>query len=176
MLKLARLIGMVALAVTLTACVTETSNVVPPLDLVTPQGEIMLEVRGSVARINSSAAAQFDMDMLKALPSVQLRTSTSVTDGPHMFEGVLIRDFLKSLDANGSIVKAIARNQYFVDIPVTDFERYGAIIAYHMDGAPIAVEDKGPLWIIYPRDAHRELQDIRYDYRWVWQLEALEIR
>lgn len=27
-----------------------------------------------------------------------------------------------------------------------------------------------------PRDDHAELQDLRYDYRWVWQLDHLEIR
>jgi len=31
------------------------------------------------------------------------------------------------------------------------------------------------LWIIYPRSQHAELRDIRYDYRWVWQLVELRV-
>jgi hypothetical protein len=176
MLRLERLVVTAVLAMTLTACAAETADVVEPIDLAVPQGEVVLEVRGNLARINGAAAARFDMDMLTALPAVQLKTSTSVTDGVRRFEGILVRDFLKSLGAKGSVVTAIARNEYVIDIPFSDFERFDAIIAYRMDGEPLALRDKGPLWIVYPRDARPELQDIRYDYRWVWQLEALEIR
>lgn len=176
MLRLERLVVMAVLAMTLTACAPETADVVEPIDLAVPQGEVVLEVRGNLARVNGAANARFDMDMLAALPAVQVKTSTSVTDGVRQFEGILVRDFLKSLGAKGSVVTAIARNEYVVDIPFSDFERFDAIIAYRMDGEPLALRDKGPLWIVYPRDERPELQDIRYDYRWVWQLEALEIR
>ena len=57
-----------------------------------------------------------------------------------------------------------------------DFERFDVLVATHMDGERLLPSDKGPLWIVYPRDAHTELQDIRYDYRWVWQLVELEVR
>ena len=36
--------------------------------------------------------------------------------------------------------------------------------------------DKGPVWIVYPRDNHGVLADIRYDMRWVWQLVALHVQ
>jgi hypothetical protein len=45
-----------------------------------------------------------------------------------------------------------------------------------MDGERLLPRDKGPIWIVYPRDDFPELTDIRYDYRWVWQLTRLEIR
>ncbi|MCI2394477.1 hypothetical protein [Aliiroseovarius sediminis] len=45
-----------------------------------------------------------------------------------------------------------------------------------MDDKALERSDKGPLWIVYPRDAHKELQDIRYDYRWVWQLSELAVK
>lgn len=176
MLRLERFVGMAVLAMTLTACAAETADVVEPIDLAPPHGEVVLEVRGNLTRVNSDATARFDMGMLTDLPAVQLKTSTSVTDGVRLFEGILARDFLNGLGAKGEIVRASARNQYVVDIPFSDFERFDVIIAYRMDGEPLALRDKGPLWIVYPRDARPELQDIRYDYRWVWQLEALEIR
>jgi hypothetical protein len=45
-----------------------------------------------------------------------------------------------------------------------------------MDGQTLSRDDKGPLWIVYPRDDHEALQDIRYDYRWVWQLYQLDVQ
>jgi hypothetical protein len=173
---LKRVIACLALAFTLASCETENARGIEFPQLAAPAGQVVLEVRGALSHTNSDQVARFDMDMLRALPSVSVRTTTSVTDGVHHFEGFLLRDFLRMLGAKGSTVIATAHNNYVVEIPFSDFERFDAIIAYQIDGEPLAANDKGPLWIVYPRDDRPELQDIRYDYRWVWQLEALEIR
>ncbi len=176
MSKLSATIISLTLAFTLSSCKNKTVHITEPAQLATPQGDVILEVRGALSRTNGDQVARFDMAMLRALPSVTLQTSTSVTDGVHRFEGFLLRDFLRSLGAQSTTLTAIAGNNYAVDIPLSDFERFDAIIAYQMDGKPLNLSHKGPLWIVYPRDQKPELQDIRYDYRWVWQLQALEIR
>ncbi|TNF21455.1 MAG: hypothetical protein EP318_07720 [Rhodobacteraceae bacterium] len=132
----------------------------------------VLRVTGKVA----GGAVMLDMAALRALPATTLETSTVVTDGTHRFTGVLLRRLLGDLGAAGDSVTATALNDYAVEIPIRDFERFDVILAYEMDGAALRRADKGPLWIVYPRDAHPELQDIRYDYRWVWQLSDLEVR
>ena len=86
------------------------------------------------------------------------------------------RDLLKKLGAEGDEVIASALNDYIVEIPMTDFTEFDVIVAYSMDGQPLRRNDKGPLWIVYPRDQHQALQDIRFDYRWVWQLSRLEVQ
>lgn len=144
--------------------------------LPTPEGSIVLEVRGALSRINSEDAAQFDMEMLQALPTARLETTTAVTDGMRVFEGFLMRDLLDLVDARGSTVTASALNEYAIDIAIEEFDRFDIVVAYRMDGEPLLPSDKGPLWIVYPRDQHAELQDIRYDYRWVWQLRWLDIQ
>lgn len=113
---------------------------------------------------------------LRALPNATLTTSTVVTDGTHEFRGFLMRDLLEQMDIQGSQVTAMALNDYAVNIPVEDFYRFNVIVAYAMDGKRLNRAGKGPLWIVYPRDAHKALQDIRYDYRWVWQLYRLEVQ
>jgi len=45
-----------------------------------------------------------------------------------------------------------------------------------MDGERLLPSGKGPFWIVYPRNDVRQLQDIRYDYRWVWQLHQLTVK
>lgn len=134
--------------------------------------DVMLDVTGQI----SDGPAALDRDALHSLPPVTIKTTTVVTDGVHSFTGFLMRDLLESLDAQGDQVRAIALNDYVVDIPVTDFYDYDVIVAYNMDGDVLTRDDKGPLWIVYPRDDHKALQDIRYDYRWVWQLYQLEVR
>ncbi len=135
----------------------------------------MLRVAGNIARTNTADEAHFDLAMIKAMPLHTLNTTTVVTDGMKSFDGVLMRDLLAVLGAEGDTVTATALNDYAIDIPMDDFEQYDVIAAFRMDGERLTARDKGPLWIVYPRDDFDELQDIRYDYRWVWQLVRLEV-
>ncbi len=129
-----------------------------------------------VTGLNSDAPARLTIADLRALPATTFSTSTVVTDATHRFTGVLLRDLLGHLNIKGKMVTATALNDYVIDIPMSDFESFDVIIAYSMDGRALERADKGPLWIVYPRDAHKKLQDIRYDYRWVWQLSEIKVR
>lgn len=112
---------------------------------------------------------------LAALPQHRLVTSTTVTDGQPVFEGFLMRDLLQAHGLEGEKVVARALNDYQVEIPLSDFDTFDVIGALYMDGEALSPRDKGPIWIVYPRDDHHELQDIRYDTRWVWQLVSLHV-
>ncbi len=136
------------------------------------QPEMTLKVTGQI----SDAPATLDRATLEALPVTTIKTSSVVTDGTHSFTGFLMRDLLDHLGATGESVTAIALNDYAVDIPMVDFYDYDVVVATHMDGRALIRADKGPFWIVYPRDDHRALQDIRYDYRWVWQLSQLDVQ
>lgn len=140
-----------------------------------PEGDIVLTITGHIARTNNGDSAVFDEAMLAALPSASLETTTVVTDGVRQFDGFLMRDLLTLVGADGETVSATALNDYIIDIPMKDFERFDVLVATHMDGQRLLPSDKGPLWIVYPRDDHVQLQDIRYDYRWVWQLVRLKV-
>lgn len=142
-----------------------------------PKGSVILSVDGLISQTNINGQAQFDLAMLQDLPAATIDTTTVVTDGIKQFSGVLLRDFLDLLGVSTQArqVEAIALNDYLVDIPLADFYTYEVLLATHMDGQQLTPADKGPLWIVYPRDQHRKLQDIRYDYRWVWQLKHLHI-
>jgi len=132
----------------------------------------ILEITGRIA----GGDVKLDRAALEALPPAALVTSTVVTDGQHHFTGFLMRDLLNHLDAKGDSVTAVALNDYAVEIPISDFYEYDVIVAFDMDGQPLTRDDKGPLWIVYPRDDHQALQDIRFDYRWVWQLQLLDVQ
>lgn len=150
------------------------SHPLPPL--ATPQGSVILVIAGNIDSSNIDDEAHFDEAMLLSLPARSLQTHTVITDGIQRFDGVLMRDLLKLVGARGETVRALALNNYSVDIPIRDFHDFDVLLATHMNGQRLLAHNKGPLWIIYPRDQHRELQDLRYDYRWVWQLHRLTVQ
>lgn len=132
----------------------------------------VLTITGAV----EDAPVVLSLDALLDLPQHQLSTATTVTDGTPVFEGFLMRDLLAEVQAQGDMVIAYALNDYRMEIPVSDFQNFDVMGALSMDGTPLNPRDKGPVWIVYPRDDHRELQDIRFDTRWVWQLVTLHVQ
>ena len=141
-----------------------------------PTGAVMLTVTGSIANTNVGKEARFDRAMLEKLGVQTMRTSTTWTTGVKTFEGVLARDVMKAVGAKGTELRAIALNDYVVKIPMEDFERYDVLLAFRMDGQDLTARDKGPLWVVYPRDTHRELNDSKFDARWAWQLKRFDVK
>ncbi|PJE30985.1 hypothetical protein SAMN06297129_3692 [Pseudooceanicola antarcticus] len=122
----------------------------------------------------SGQEEHFDRERLLALPQHELVTHTSVTDGVQTFTGPFMRDLLAEAGVTAETLTAIALNDYQIELPAEDFTRYDVVAALEMNGETLTPRDKGPIWIVYPRDEFVELQDIYYDYRWVWQLVRLE--
>lgn len=143
--------------------------------LAKPQGPVVLTVSGRIGNANAGQAADFDMEMLEALGRKTLRTSTPWTDGTQVFRGVLVSDVLAAAGATGDTVRAIALNDYSYTIEVSDFLDFPVLIATDMNGERLRIRDKGPLWIVYPRDDYAELRSKDIDYRMVWQLRELVV-
>lgn len=141
-----------------------------------PTGPVILVVDGAIAVTNAPDGARFDRSMLEALGMTTIRTTTAWTDGVQEFSGVLGRLVLDRVGATGTSVVATALNDYAAPLPMEDFERFDALLALDMNGAPMHVSDKGPIWIVYPRDDRPELRDSRLNERWVWQLKELTVK
>ncbi len=145
--------------------------------LAAPTGQVILTVSGNIGVSNSEdGSAVFDRDMFNALGKTEIQTSTPWTDGVQTFSGVLARDVMERVGAEGSVVVASALNDYKVEVPMEDFQQYDVLLATEMNGEEMQVSDKGPIWIVYPRDGIPELQDRRLHDRWVWQLKALQVQ
>jgi hypothetical protein len=135
--------------------------------------ETLLEVTGQIA---DDGGARFDRQALEAMPQHRTTTSTPWTDGVSVFEGPLLCDLLELVGADGTVLQAKALNDYAVEIPIGDCERYPVILALTRDGERLSRRDMGPIWIVYPRDDFPELQLETVNARWVWQLTELEVR
>lgn len=120
-------------------------------------------------------ATSLSREQLEALQIHEVETTTEWTDGVARFEGPSMRDVLAiaGLEAVERI-RAVAANDYAVEIPVSELLTYDVVLAMRMNGTPLSLRDKGPLWIVFPRDAHDALEDPVYNAYWVWQLIRIE--
>lgn len=140
-----------------------------------PTGPVILTISGAIEITNSPEGAAFDRQMLVDLGLTEITTSTPWTDGVPVFSGVLGRTVLERVGAVGETILASAINDYTVDVPMTDFTEHDVLLAMDINGEEMHVSDKGPLWIIYPRDADSAVGDRKLHERWVWQLKALKV-
>jgi hypothetical protein len=138
------------------------------------KGPVILTISGNIERTNGSAQAQFDRDMLEALGRASFTTGSEFSIKPQFFEGVPLRAVLERVGARSTTMQASALNDYAISIPFDDL-RFEPLLAMKADGQVLTVRDKGPLWIVYPRDAHEVLHDVGYYSRWVWQLNRLHV-
>lgn len=141
-----------------------------------PTGPVILTVTGRVEITNSERGAEFDREMLYALGLTEFATTTAWTDGPQLFEGVLLRAVLERVGASGTTITGIALNDYAASFPFDEARRYDVLLAAIMNGEEMQLRDRGPLWIVYPRDDHPALQEPQYNDRWVWQLREINVQ
>ena len=141
-----------------------------------PEGRPILDVTGKIAVTNAPEKASFDLAMLEKIGVTRTKTSTAWTEGQPTFEGVSLKALFERLGAKGDTVIAIALNDYKVEIPMDDFNKYPVILAYRMNGEVLRVRDKGPLWIVYPQDDVPALKNKETQAKWVWQVKELRIR
>ena len=163
-------------AALLLLCLAPASAARAAEPLPSPSGPVILTVTGAIDRTNAPGRAEFDRGMLEALGISQLATSTDWTDGKPIFAGVLASKLLAALGAHGSTAVATALNDYQISIPLGDLTRFPVLLALTMNGTQLTTRDKGPVWVVYPRDDYSELRSPQINDRWIWQLRSLEIR
>ena len=140
-----------------------------------PEGPALLTVSGKVRDTNRGGTAVFDMAMLERLPQASFSARTPWFAQARKFTGPLLRDVVAAAGGYGTQLRAVALNDYRVDLPLADTLRYDILLARLLDDKPMAVRDKGPLFIIYPFDQHAELRNPVYHSRCAWQLKAIEL-
>jgi hypothetical protein len=141
-----------------------------------PTGRVVLSVVGKIGHPNAGERADFDMAMLERLPQASFTTRTPWYPEAHRFTGPRLRDVLAVAGAQGTTLRAIALNDYKIEIPAEDAQHFDVIAARLMDGKPMPVREKGPLFVVYPFDSRPELQSEKYYARSAWQLRTLEVR
>lgn len=140
-----------------------------------PTGPVVLSIGGHVQRTNHGDRAALDMAMIEGLAQRSLTTKTPWFKGPRKFTGPLLRDVLDLVGAQGTTLRIAALNDYRIDVPSDDARHFDVVLARMIDDKPIAVRDKGPLFMIYPFDSDAALRSPLYYSRSVWQLKSIDV-
>ncbi|MCV2354104.1 molybdopterin-dependent oxidoreductase [Paucibacter sp. B2R-40] len=134
----------------------------------------------TISGMGLKSEAKFDMAMLAALPQHSFITGTPWYPTARKFSGPLLRDVLAAAgvktQTEGKVIEAIAINDYKVSIPIEDAWRHKLIVARLLDDKPMALRDKGPLFLIYPFDSDEQLRNSIFYSRSAWQLKSLRIK
>ncbi|WP_162651705.1 molybdopterin-dependent oxidoreductase [Lentilitoribacter sp. Alg239-R112] len=127
-------------------------------------------------RENATTIQVFDFEALSTMKSTKFETTTIWTEGVQSFEGVPLKTLLEDLKITDGMVLATAVNDYAVEIPISEISSSAPVIAYKQNGERMSLRDKGPLWLVYPYDAHPEFQtEVTYS-RSIWQLNRIEVK
>lgn len=140
-----------------------------------PKGNVVLTLKGHLATTNNGKTADFDMAMLEKLAGRSATMETPWTNGSTKFEGPLLRAILEAAGASGSKLVVKALNDYAAEVPYEDATKLDTMLATQMNGKPMSVRDKGPLFMIYPFDKDPNLYNEKYFSRSVWQIREIEV-
>jgi hypothetical protein len=138
-----------------------------------PVKGVVLTVDGA---IDGGTPRDFTIGDLEALGVTELRTTTPWHDGEVIFEGVPLARVMAEVGARGDTVVGGALNNYLIDIPISDFEAFGVILAMKANGEYMSVRQKGPLFVIYPFDRFPDIRNELYYSRSIWQLRRLTVK
>lgn len=137
-----------------------------------PTGPVVLTLK-NVARPNVGKDLRLDMAQLESLGVWSYQVNDRQATGKNAtFSGPLLRDVLKAAGVTASTIQAEALNDYKIDIPVSDADKYPVLVATKIDGARMSVANYGPTRVIYPTEDY-DLAATVYDARWIWQLKSL---
>lgn len=116
-------------------------------------------------------------DDLLALPQHEIVTETDFTEGRTTFRGPLAKDVLALAGVSAATtLKMTAANDYAVDIPFADFDRYGVVMAMSVDGERLTRRSRGPIWLMYPIGEAAEADREAMNDKLIWQLVRVEVR
>ncbi|AKA17775.1 molybdopterin-dependent oxidoreductase [Aeromonas hydrophila] len=134
-----------------------------------------LRVEGAITQPNYQQDALWDTAMLDQLPEYEIKTHTPWYDEEKTFRGPRLSDLLAKVGASGKQLTITALNDYSIQVPTSDAAQYQVILARSINGKPLSVRDKGPLFLIYPFDQYPELRNKLYYSRAIWQINKIKV-
>ena len=140
-------------------------------------GEPILTLRGAFAKAGPDGSLGLTLAELDALPQTRFSTKTPWHEGAVEFSGVSLKDFFAAagVSPDQHQMQLIALNDYVVDADAAEMIAGDALLATRLNGQPMSVRDKGPIFVIFPFDSRPELNHQSYYSRCAWQLAEIEL-
>jgi hypothetical protein len=141
-----------------------------------PGAAVVLRIEGQIRHCNSGFEVQFDLALLESLPKREVTTQNPWEEGTATYEGVLLRDLLKFVEANGTVLRIAALNDYSADMDVADTETIDVILAFKRNGEYMPVREKGPLFVVFPFSDQPSLGVQQRFEQSVWQVSRITVK
>lgn len=133
------------------------------------------DVLFKLIKLDGSSVDVTYQDMDKA-GRIDLKTKLVSLEGEHVANGPLMRDLLTYFGATGQSVDMAALDGARIEIPVSDFHTYDAILATDVNGKRLSVRERGPAWLVYPLTDNPELDNPVYEMRSLWQVKTITMK
>ncbi|SFI63196.1 molybdopterin-dependent oxidoreductase [Albimonas pacifica] len=174
----------IALPARLSAVAVWAACLVAPLGVIAAAGVAALSAPPAAASAldlavavhregEADAETSITLAELAAMPQTRVRAVTPWTEGVVEFEGVAFADLAARVGASGGPVALTALNAYQITLDAGQIIADGGVLAMKMDGKPMSVRDKGPLWLVFPSEARPELAATDNTHMWIWQVNAI---
>ena len=142
-----------------------------------PSQEVVLTISGRIAAKNTSDALVLDIPTLEKLGLVKYTVDDPWLKQTITYSGVLMSDLLKYAGTfhTAQSVHMVALDDYQVDIPIADMNKWPILLATRANGDYLSVENFGPTRIIYPYGSH-SIDPTSHNDLWIWSLKSMEVR
>lgn len=129
-----------------------------------PTGEVVLDV------VAGDGVEAFDLALLESLETVDATIVEPFVEEEHTFTGVPMLALLEAGGVDGAeTVTLTALDDYLVSFTTEDLD--DAMLATRQDGAPISIEDGGPIRIIFIGES----ATARNTDNWIWSIRTVAV-
>lgn len=161
--------------------------------LAAPEGAVVVTVAGNIENSNRGPfdpaqdlflkyhevsfdkAAAFDAAMLEALGLHEVTVAVPEWPAPVRIAGPRLRDLVAAVGGQGQTVSLLALDGYASEVSWDDLQALDWIVGLKADGRPLALGQRGPLWVVYGAPDGRALT-AEDELRWPWATFYIEIR
>jgi hypothetical protein len=142
-----------------------------------PTDEVVLTVSGAIGTTNAGDTIEMDLPTIESVGLVDYTVNDPFENRTVTYRGVLMSDLLKlwRVSSSATTLHMVALNDYSVDVPLADIQKYPIILALQADGQYMPVATRGPAMLVYPYD-HFEFDKAIYNDYWIWQIKSIEVR
>ncbi|NQV99304.1 MAG: oxidoreductase [Rhodospirillales bacterium] len=155
------------------SCILFTALLGLSLQAATVHAEPVIVTISGMTSKTATGDLNLTLSEFEAIGMQELETSTPWHKEKTRFSGVSGSKLSAYLKVTGKNVKARALNDYEIVMPASDLLIEGFIFATRIDGKPMSVREKGPIFVLYPFDQNPELTNEVIFGRSIWQLRAL---
>jgi hypothetical protein len=150
---------------------TEITAGVAPLPA--PVGDVVLTIRGDVTQPNDVDSVRTDLAGLEGLGVVSATVHEPFLGEDVDVAGVPVATLLAAAGvAPDAPTTWTALDDYQVRFVAGDLAAEGALLATRVDGRAIAIEDGGPIRILFPDDDGPIGRDSN---QWIWSIAHIEV-